>query len=74
MQGHWKLAAIDDARGPDRPLAWVDDAFTTACRRLGGRAAGADAARRHGAARGLTEAHVERLEAWAAGLRAAPAA
>ena len=31
MQGHWKLAAIDEHAGPDRPLAWIDDAFTPAC-------------------------------------------
>src|ERR1700694_2365043 len=23
---HWKLAAIEDYAGPDRPLAWIDDA------------------------------------------------
>ena len=28
---HWKLADIDAAAGPDRPLAWVDDAFNPAC-------------------------------------------
>ena len=30
--GHWKLAAIDAYVGPDRPVAWVDDAFNDACR------------------------------------------
>ena len=29
--GHWKLAAIDAHAGPDRPLAWIDDAHDDAC-------------------------------------------
>ena len=29
---HWKLAAIEAYAGPDRPLAWVDDALGEACR------------------------------------------
>jgi hypothetical protein len=28
---HWKLAAIDAYAGPDRPLAWIDDAFDDSC-------------------------------------------
>lgn len=28
---HWKLAAIEAFAGPDRPLAWVDDALDDAC-------------------------------------------
>ncbi|MFM9023409.1 MAG: hypothetical protein ACKOK7_06675, partial [Solirubrobacterales bacterium] len=28
---HWKLAAIDAHAGPERPLAWIDDAFNDAC-------------------------------------------
>lgn len=28
---HWKLAAIEDYAGPERPLAWVDDALNDAC-------------------------------------------
>jgi hypothetical protein len=29
---HWKLDAIDAFAGPDRPLAWVDDAHDESCR------------------------------------------
>jgi hypothetical protein len=29
---HWKLAGIDAYAGPDRPLAWIDDAHDAACR------------------------------------------
>src|SRR5438270_5963802 len=32
VDGHWKLAAIDRYAGPDRPLAWVDDAHEERCR------------------------------------------
>lgn len=31
VAGHWKLGAIDAFAGPDRALAWVDDAFDPAC-------------------------------------------
>ncbi|HEY7952255.1 MAG TPA: hypothetical protein VID70_04655 [Solirubrobacteraceae bacterium] len=30
-RAHWKLDAIDAFAGPDRPLAWIDDAFNDAC-------------------------------------------
>lgn len=33
VHGHWKLGAIDDHAGPDRPLAFVDDALDEACER-----------------------------------------
>jgi hypothetical protein len=30
-RAHWKLEAIDAYAGPERPLAWIDDAFNDAC-------------------------------------------
>ncbi len=30
---HWKLDAIEDHAGPDRALAWIDDAFDESCHR-----------------------------------------
>src|SRR5919106_376418 len=30
-RGHWKLASIDAHAGPDRPLAWIDDAHDERC-------------------------------------------
>jgi hypothetical protein len=30
-RAHWKLAAIDTHAGPERALAWVDDAFDDSC-------------------------------------------
>ena len=31
VAGHWKLEAIDAYAGPDRALAWIDDALDAAC-------------------------------------------
>ena len=31
VAGHWKLGAIERFAAPDRPLAWVDDAFDPTC-------------------------------------------
>jgi hypothetical protein len=65
--GHWKLAAIEDYAGPDRPLAWIDDAHDDACHAW---AAGRGAPTLLVAttpAVGLSAAHVEELIAWADG-------
>lgn len=64
-RAHWKLAAIDAHAGPDRAVAWVDDAFNPACH--------AWAARRPGPTRlvttqpavGFTAAQATALRAWA---------
>ncbi len=63
--GHWKLAAIEAYAGPDRPLAWIDDAHDDACH--------AWAAARNAPtllvattpAVGLSAEHVAALVAWA---------
>ncbi len=63
--GHWKLAAIEAYAGPHRPLAWIDDAHDEACHAW---AAGRRAPTLLVAttpAIGLSEAHVEELNAWA---------
>jgi hypothetical protein len=64
---HWKLGAIDAYAG-DRPAAWIDDAFDASCHAWA-------AARRvptllvaTDPATGMTDAHVGRLERFAAGL------
>lgn len=31
VAGHWKLDAIDSFAGPDRALAWIDDALDPTC-------------------------------------------
>jgi hypothetical protein len=61
---HWKLEAMDEYAG-DRPAAWIDDNLDERCVRW--------AERRHAptllveteAHEGISEAHVERLLAWA---------
>jgi hypothetical protein len=64
--GHWKLAAIDAHAGPDRALAWIDDAHDDACRAWAAARPGATLLVTTNPSVGLTDAHVTRLEAWAA--------
>jgi hypothetical protein len=64
VRAHWKLAAIEAHAGPERPLAWLDDAFNDACH--------AWAAARPGPTLlvptephiGLTEREARQLRAW----------
>lgn len=63
--GHWKLPAIEAYAGPDRPVAWIDDAHDDACRAWA-------AARRAPTllvattpVTGLTDDHAAQLIAWA---------
>ena len=44
---HWKLAAIEAHAGPDRAVAWIDDAHDDSCERWAAERPGADAAGRH---------------------------
>jgi hypothetical protein len=67
--GHWKLAAIDAHAGPDRPLAWIDDAHDDACREWAAQRPGPTLLVPTNPAVGLTDEHVARLEGWAAALR-----
>jgi hypothetical protein len=62
---HWKLAAIDAYAGPDRALAWIDDAFMPACFDWAGARSGQTLLIATEPAVGLTDAHVEQLNAWA---------
>lgn len=63
---HWKLAAIDAYAGPDRPLAWVDDAFNPACHEWAARRAGPTLLIETLPAEGFTAAQARALRAWAA--------
>lgn len=63
---HWKLDAIDAFAGPQRPLAWIDDAHTDACDGWARQRPGPTLLVRTLPAIGLTEAHVEDLLVWAA--------
>ena len=61
---HWKLSAIE-RYAADRPAAWIDDNFNEACHAWA-QARGAPTLLVHTApAIGITDDHVEELEAWA---------
>lgn len=62
---HWKLGAIDAYAGPERPLAWVDDAHDTSCEAWAAARPGPTLLVRTEPSIGLTSAHVSRLRAWA---------
>jgi hypothetical protein len=61
---HWKLAAIDGWAGPERALAWVDDAHDARTRAWAARRPGPTLLLDTEPTTGLTEAHVELLLAW----------
>jgi hypothetical protein len=66
---HWKLPAIDAHAGPDRPLAWVDDADDARCARWAAARAGPTLLVSTDPVEGLTEGHAQDLLDWAASLR-----
>jgi len=65
---HWKLPAIEAASGPDRPVAWIDDAFDATCEAWAAERPGPALLVRTDPATGLLDEHVTRLESWARGL------
>lgn len=70
--GHWKLPAIDAYAGPERAIAWIDDAHDDACHAWAADRAAPTLLVATTPATGLTAAHAERLRSWADGLGAAP--
>jgi hypothetical protein len=73
--GHWKLAAIDAYAGPDRALAWIDDAHDEHCARWAVGRPGPTLLVTTDPVVGMTAAHATALWEWAGalGLRAPPA-
>ncbi len=65
---HWKLDAIDAHAGPARPVAWVDDGHDARTAQWAAERPGPTLLVTTDPAVGLTEAQVERLEAWARSL------
>lgn len=67
-RAHWKLAAIDAYAGPDRPLAWIDDALDAACHAWAAERPGPTLLVPTEPHAGIGPAHVAALRAFAAGL------
>ena len=70
--GHWKLAAIDAYAGPERPLAWIDDAHDESCATWAAARSGPTLLVTTDPAVGLIEQHVEELVAWCQSLARRP--
>jgi hypothetical protein len=70
VAGHWKLAAIEAYAGPERALAWIDDAHDDRCRAWARVRPGATLLVSTEPAIGLTEPQVVRLLEWAQALTA----
>ena len=66
--GHWKLPAIEAHAGPDRPLAWIDDAHDEACRAWAAARGAQTLLVTTTPAVGLSAVHADELTAWAAAL------
>ena len=64
-RAHWKLRAIDAFAGPDRPLAWIDDAHDERCRSWAAARRGPTLLVTTDPAQGLTEAQASEAERWA---------
>lgn len=67
-RAHWKLAAIDAHAGPDRAVAWVDDAFNPGCHAWAAERPGPTLLVTTLPAEGFTAAQAATLRAWAAAL------
>jgi hypothetical protein len=70
-RAHWKLAGIDAYAGPERPLAWIDDAHDAACRAWAAARPGPTLLVTTSPTEGLRPEHAERLRAWLLRTRAA---
>jgi hypothetical protein len=70
---HWKLESVDAFAG-ERPLAWIDDAFNSACHEWAASRPWATLLVPTDPERGLTSKEAQLLEAWARALRGQPAA
>lgn len=70
LDAHWKLAGIDAFAGPDRPLAWIDDAHDADCHAWAAARPGPTLLVTTEPDVGLTRAHAEALRRWAGPLRA----
>jgi hypothetical protein len=67
---HWKLPAIDAYAGPNRPLAWIDDAHDDESRAWAHARPGPTLLVDTEPVTGIAGEHVRRLKDWASGLHA----
>jgi hypothetical protein len=67
---HWKLPAIEAYAGPDRPIAWIDDAHDAESRAWANARPGPTLLVDTEPATGIGDEHVRELKEWAAGLHA----
>jgi hypothetical protein len=65
VHGHWKLEAIDRYAGPERSVAWIDDAHDERCRAWAEARPGPTLLITTDPALGLTQEQVEELLRWA---------
>jgi hypothetical protein len=70
---HWKLSAIEAFAGPERALAWIDDALVPECVAWADARPGPTLLVHTEPSVGITAAHVEQLQAWARALQPASA-
>jgi hypothetical protein len=63
-RAHWKLGAIDRYAGPERPVAWIDDAHDEACVAWAASRPGPTLLVTTEPAVGITEEHVAQLLHW----------
>jgi hypothetical protein len=68
VAGHWKLETIDRYAGPDRAVAWIDDAHDHRCRSWARDRPGQTLLITTDPAIGLTDEQVRRLLEWASAL------
>jgi hypothetical protein len=64
-RAHWKLDAIESFAGPERPLAWIDDAFNDACHEWAAARGAPTLLVQTEPATGLTEQETALLRDWA---------
>jgi hypothetical protein len=67
---HWKLDAIEEYAGPDRPLAWIDDSLTEDCHDWARERSGPTLLVPTQSDVGIRDEHVEKLLSWADSLTA----
>jgi hypothetical protein len=62
---HWKIAAIEDYAGAERPLAWIDDSLDESCRGWAEERLSPTMLVRTRSEEGMREEHAELLIGWA---------